>query len=29
LDASGLTWVNRISGVLIVLSGIAALVSLV
>ncbi len=29
LDAGGLTWVNRISGVLIVLSGVAALVSLV
>jgi threonine/homoserine/homoserine lactone efflux protein len=27
LDAGGLTWVNRISGVLIILSGIAALVS--
>jgi threonine/homoserine/homoserine lactone efflux protein len=29
LDAGGLTWVNRISGVLIILSGIAALVSLI
>jgi threonine/homoserine/homoserine lactone efflux protein len=29
LDAGGLTWVNRISGVLIVLSGVAALVSLI
>jgi threonine/homoserine/homoserine lactone efflux protein len=29
LDAEGLTWVNRISGVLIILSGIAALVSLI
>jgi threonine/homoserine/homoserine lactone efflux protein len=29
LDAGGLTWVNRISGVLIILSGIAAFVSLV
>ena len=29
LDASGLRWVNRISGVLIILSGIAALVSLI
>jgi threonine/homoserine/homoserine lactone efflux protein len=28
LDAGGLTWVNRISGVLIILSGIAAFVSL-
>jgi threonine/homoserine/homoserine lactone efflux protein len=29
LDAGGLTWVNKISGVLIVLSGVAALVSLI
>ena len=29
LDAGGLTWVNRISGVLIFLSGIAAFVSLI
>jgi len=29
LDAGGLTWVNRISGVLIILSGVAALVSLI
>ena len=29
LDAGGLTWVNRISGVLIILSGIAAFVSLI
>jgi threonine/homoserine/homoserine lactone efflux protein len=29
LDAGGLTWVNRISGVLIILSGIVALVSLI
>jgi threonine/homoserine/homoserine lactone efflux protein len=29
LDADGLRWVNRISGVLIILSGIAALVSLI
>ncbi len=29
LDSSGLRWVNRISGALIVLSGIAALVSLI
>jgi threonine/homoserine/homoserine lactone efflux protein len=29
LDAGGLRWVNRISGVLIILSGIAALVSLI
>lgn len=29
LDASGLRWVNRISGVLIILSGVAALVSLI
>ena len=29
LDAEGLIWVNRISGVLIILSGIAALVSLI
>jgi threonine/homoserine/homoserine lactone efflux protein len=29
LDAGGLAWVNRISGVLIILSGIAALVSLI
>ena len=29
LDAGGLTWVNRISGVLIILSGMAALVSLI
>ncbi|HLF20166.1 MAG TPA: LysE family transporter [Bacteroidota bacterium] len=29
LDSRGLTWVNRISGVLIVISGIAALVSLI
>jgi threonine/homoserine/homoserine lactone efflux protein len=28
LDAGGLRWVNRISGVLIILSGVAALVSL-
>ena len=29
LDAGGLRWVNRISGVLIILSGVAALVSLI
>ena len=29
LDAGGLTWVNRISGVLIILSGIAAFVGLI
>lgn len=29
LDAGGLRWVNRISGVLIILSGIAAFVSLI
>jgi threonine/homoserine/homoserine lactone efflux protein len=29
LDAGGLTWVNRISGVLIILSGVAAFVSLI
>jgi len=29
LDAGGLRWVNRISGALIILSGIAALVSLI
>jgi threonine/homoserine/homoserine lactone efflux protein len=29
LDSGGLTWVNRISGVLIILSGVAALVSLI
>ncbi|RPI05465.1 MAG: LysE family translocator [Ignavibacteriae bacterium] len=29
LDAEGIRWVNRISGVLIILSGIAALVSLI
>lgn len=29
LDAGGLRWVNRISGVLIILSGLAALVSLI
>jgi arginine exporter protein ArgO len=29
LDAGGLRWVNRISGGLIVVSGIAALVSLI
>jgi len=29
LDAGGLRWVNRISGALIILSGVAAFVSLV
>jgi threonine/homoserine/homoserine lactone efflux protein len=29
LDSKGLRWVNRISGVLIILSGVAALVSLI
>jgi threonine/homoserine/homoserine lactone efflux protein len=29
LNAGGLTWVNRISGVLIIVSGLAALVSLI
>jgi threonine/homoserine/homoserine lactone efflux protein len=29
LDSGGLRWVNRISGVLIILSGVAALVSLI
>jgi threonine/homoserine/homoserine lactone efflux protein len=29
LDAGGLSWVNRISGVLIIISGIAALVSII
>jgi threonine/homoserine/homoserine lactone efflux protein len=29
LDAGGLRWVNRVSGVLIILSGVAALVSLI
>jgi arginine exporter protein ArgO len=29
LDAGGLRWVNRISGVLIILSGVAALGSLI
>jgi threonine/homoserine/homoserine lactone efflux protein len=29
LDAGGLTWVNRISGVMIILSGVAAFVSLI
>ena len=28
LDAGGLIWVNRVAGVLIMLSGVAALVSL-
>jgi len=29
LDAGGLRWVNRISGVLIILSGVAAFVSVI